>query len=91
MEHEIIELKRELADIKGMLAELLGKKRNPEMDQYVSLESAAEMSGIAVKTLRNYMSNGKLRITTKKFGQRVSLHRESFNDWMLDRMIMSRA
>ena len=75
------ELRQRLDRMEGMLATLIREKANPETKDVITIEEAAPICGLSVKTLYNYMSNGKLNIRVTKTGRTLTMNRADLIEW----------
>ena len=81
-----IETKQQLNNIETMLKQLLKQEATPEEDRdLVDIEQAALMTGLSVKTVYNYLNNGKMAIPYEKHSNRVMFRRTDLIGWTVNR------
>jgi excisionase family DNA binding protein len=84
-------IEERLERIEVLLAQI-AKDKNviPALAGMISVEEAASKAGLSKRTIQNLISNGKIRVNTKKVGQKLMLNQDQFAQWLTERIISTR-
>lgn len=83
----MVSIEQRLDNIERMLKIILKSNQQGEMPgEIIGVTEAAEICGLSVRTLRNYVSNGTLNIPVSKRGKFLEMRKSELLLWNAQRV-----